>query len=43
MNSLMNGMEDYNPELYGFEWAEDEAPRFQLVPMGIEVILRQDQ
>ena len=24
----------YNPELYGFQWAEEEAPRFQLAPMG---------
>lgn len=27
-------MKRYNPELYGFEWADDDGPRFQLVPMG---------
>lgn len=24
----------YNPNLYGFEWADDENPRFQLEPQG---------
>ncbi len=24
----------YNPELYGFEWADEDAPRFQLEPQG---------
>lgn len=24
----------YDPTLYGFEWAPEEAPRFQLAPMG---------
>jgi AraC-like DNA-binding protein len=24
----------YNPELYGFRWAEDDAPRLQLEPQG---------
>ena len=27
-------MENYNPELYGFSWADDDGPRFQLAPMG---------
>ncbi|MHC1721052.1 MAG: helix-turn-helix domain-containing protein [Clostridiaceae bacterium] len=27
-------MEKYKPEIYGFQWADDEAPRFQLAPMG---------
>jgi hypothetical protein len=27
-------MKDYNPELYGFVWADDAGPRFQLAPMG---------
>ena len=25
-------MKTYNPELYGFEWADDDAPRFQMEP-----------
>lgn len=27
-------MKRYNPELYGFKWADDDGPRFQLSPMG---------
>ena len=27
-------MKRYNPEVYGFEWADDDAPKFQLAPMG---------
>ena len=27
-------MKTYDPTLYGFEWADDAAPRFQLAPMG---------
>ncbi len=34
VSSLMRLIDDYNPEIYGFEWADDEAPRFQLAPMG---------
>lgn len=34
ISSVWKAIENYNPELYGFEWAEDEAPRFQLAPMG---------
>lgn len=34
VSSLMRIIDDYNPEIYGFEWADDEAPRFQLAPMG---------
>ena len=24
----------YNPQIYGFEWADEEAPRIQLEPQG---------
>jgi len=27
-------MKTYNPELYGFEWADEDAPRFQMEPQG---------
>jgi len=27
-------MKTYNPELYGFKWADDDAPRFQMEPLG---------
>ncbi len=27
-------MKRYNPELYGFSWADQDAPRFQLEPQG---------
>lgn len=34
ISNVWKAIENYNPEIYGFEWAEDEAPRFQLAPMG---------
>lgn len=27
-------MKKYNPQIYGFEWADEDAPRFQLEPQG---------
>lgn len=27
-------IEKFNPEIYGYQWAVDKAPRFQLAPMG---------
>lgn len=27
-------MENYNPEIYGFRWADDDAPSFQMEPQG---------
>ncbi|OPA81395.1 AraC family transcriptional regulator [Paenibacillus selenitireducens] len=34
IGELWETMDHYQPELYGFEWADEEAPRFQLSPMG---------
>jgi AraC-like DNA-binding protein len=34
IEELWESMKTYNPELYGFEWADEEAPRFQLEPQG---------
>lgn len=31
---LWEVMKNYNPELYGFSWADQDGPRFQLAPMG---------
>lgn len=31
---LWDVMKKYNPQTYGFEWADEEAPRFQLEPQG---------
>lgn len=31
---LWKVIKNYNPEIYGFQWADDEAPRVQLAPMG---------
>jgi len=31
---LWEVMNSYNPEVYGFAWADEDGPRFQLVPMG---------
>jgi AraC-like DNA-binding protein len=27
-------MKSYDPKIYGYEWADDDAPRFQLSPVG---------
>lgn len=34
IDELWKAIDDYNPEIYGFQWAAEEAPRFQLAPMG---------
>lgn len=34
IEDLWEVMKKYNPETYGFQWADDDAPRFQLAPMG---------
>lgn len=31
---VSEAINNYNPELYGFAWADEEAPRFQLEPQG---------
>ncbi len=34
INEVWQLIDRYRPELYGYEWADDEAPRFQLAPQG---------
>jgi hypothetical protein len=34
ISDLWEIMKTYNPELYGFSWADEDGPRFQLEPMG---------
>ena len=34
IGDLWEVMKHYNPELYGFRWADEEGPRFQLEPWG---------
>lgn len=34
ISDLWAVMKEYDPKLYGFEWADDDGPRFQLAPMG---------
>lgn len=34
IENLWEVMNEYKPELYGFKWADEDAPRFQLIPMG---------
>lgn len=34
IGDLWEMIKTFDPALYGYEWAEDEAPRFQLAPMG---------
>jgi hypothetical protein len=31
---LWQVMKKYNPEFYGFKWAGEDGPRFQLAPQG---------
>ncbi len=34
ITEIWDVMKGYNPELYGFKWADGDAPRFQLEPQG---------
>lgn len=34
IGSAWETMKNYNPEIYGFKWAEADGPRFQLAPQG---------
>jgi AraC family transcriptional regulator len=34
IGSLWDLMKNYQPELYGFRWADEDGPRFQLEPQG---------
>jgi hypothetical protein len=34
IEELEDVIKDYKPEIYGFKWADEDAPRFQLEPMG---------
>ncbi|MDW7729939.1 MAG: hypothetical protein SCJ94_08020 [Bacillota bacterium] len=34
IEDLWEVMKRYNPTIYGFEWADEDAPRFQLEPQG---------
>ena len=34
IQDLWDVMKSYNPEIYGFKWADQDGPRFQLAPMG---------
>ncbi|HWQ61841.1 MAG TPA: AraC family transcriptional regulator [Negativicutes bacterium] len=34
INALWGVIKDYDPEFYGYRWADADGPRFQLVPQG---------
>ncbi len=34
ISSLWEAMKEYKPENIGYQWADDEGPRFQLAPLG---------
>lgn len=34
IDEVMDAIDKYDPTIYGFKWAPEEAPRFQLAPMG---------
>lgn len=33
IGAVSNAIAKYTPELYGWKWADEEAPRFQMAPM----------
>lgn len=34
ISNIWEIMQEYNPEFYGFKWADEDGPRFQLAPVG---------
>jgi hypothetical protein len=34
IGSLWETIKNYRPEIYGFRWADEDGPRFQLEPQG---------
>ena len=34
IGSMWESIRNYKPEIYGFEWADEDGPRFQLEPQG---------
>jgi AraC-like DNA-binding protein len=34
IGSLWETLKSYKPEIYGFKWADEDGPRFQLAPQG---------
>ncbi len=34
IGAVWRAIDQYDPTLYGYAWAPEEAPRFQLAPMG---------
>lgn len=34
IGDVWEAIDNYNPETYGYAWAPEDAPRFQLAPMG---------
>lgn len=34
IGEIWDVMKSYNPTTFGYEWADEEAPRFQMAPMG---------
>lgn len=34
ISAIWRAMERYNPELYGWQWADEVAPRFQMAPIA---------
>ena len=34
IGSLWETIKNYKPEIYGFQWADEDGPRFQLEPQG---------
>ena len=42
IENLWKVMKTYNPEIYGFSWADDDAPRFKWNLRATGAILKED-
>jgi len=34
ISEVWKHIDKFDPNVYGYQWAEEAAPRFQLIPMG---------
>ena len=34
IGAVWNAIKKFDPKLYGWQWADEDAPRYQLAPIG---------
>ena len=34
INAVWEAIDQFNPTIYGWQWADEDAPRYQLAPIG---------